>query len=41
MVETVFKTIKNELIWRSSLQTRRATELALGRYIDGFYNPRR
>jgi putative transposase len=41
MVETVFKTIKNELIWRSSFQTRRATELALGRYIDGFYNPRR
>jgi putative transposase len=41
MVETVFKTIKNELIWRTSFQTRRAAELALGRYIDGFYNPRR
>jgi putative transposase len=41
MVETVFKTIKNELIWRTSFQTRAAATLALGRYIDGFYNPRR
>ena len=41
MVETVFKTIKNEMIWRTSFQTRSAAELALGRYIDGFYNPRR
>jgi transposase InsO family protein len=41
MVETVFKTIKSELIWRTSYQTRSAAELALGRYIDGFYNPRR
>ena len=41
MVETVFKTIKNELIWRTSFQTRTAADFALGRYIDGFYNPRR
>ena len=41
MVETVFKTIKSELIWRTSFQTRPAAETALGRYIDGFYNPRR
>ncbi len=41
MVETVFKTIKSEMIWRSSFQTRSAAKLALGRYIDGFYNPRR
>jgi len=41
MVETVFKTIKNELVWRTIFQTRAAAELALGRYIDGFYNPRR
>lgn len=41
MVETVFKTIKNELVWRTVFQTRTAAELALGRYIDGFYNPRR
>jgi putative transposase len=41
MVETVFKTIKSELVWRTIFQTRAAAELALGRYIDGFYNPRR
>jgi len=41
MVETVFKTIKSELIWRTSFQTRSAADLALGQYIDGFYNPRR
>ena len=41
MVETVFNTIKNELVWRTIFQTRTAAELALGRYIDGFYNPRR
>lgn len=41
MVETVFKTIKSEMIWRTSFQTRSAADLALGRYIDGFYNPRR
>ena len=41
MVETVFKTIKNELVRRTIFQTRAAAELALGRYIDGFYNPRR
>lgn len=39
MVETVFKTIKNELIWRTSFQTRIAATSALGRYVDGFYNP--
>jgi putative transposase len=41
MVETVFKTIKSELIWRTSFQTRSAADSALGQYIDGFYNPRR
>jgi transposase InsO family protein len=41
MVETVFKTIKSELVWRTIFQTRAAAEWALGRYIDGFYNPRR
>ena len=41
MVETVFKTIKSELIWRAGYATRSQAELALGRYIDGFYNPRR
>lgn len=41
MVETVFKTIKSELVWRTSFQTRRQAEMAIGRYIDGFYNPMR
>ena len=41
MVETVFKTIKSELIWRASYETRTLATLALGHYIDGFYNPRR
>ena len=38
MVETVFKTIKNELVWRTVFQVRSAAESALSRYIDGFYN---
>ena len=41
MVETVFKTIKSELIWRTSYQSRQQAEKAIGHYIDGFYNPRR
>lgn len=40
MVETVFKTIKNELVWRTIFLTRKAAKMALGRYIDRFYNPR-
>jgi len=39
MVETVFKTIKSELIWRTIWQSRRQADIAIGRYIDGFYNP--
>ena len=39
-VETFFKTIKAELIWRRSWQTRRDAELAIFQYINGFYNPR-
>ena len=41
MVETVFKTIKSELVRRTSFLTRRQAEKAIGRYIDGFYNPTR
>lgn len=41
MVETVFKTIKLELVWRTSYQTRWEAEKSIGNYIDGFYNPRR
>ena len=40
-VETFFKTIKAELIWRHHWQTRRAAELAIFNYINGFYNARR
>ena len=52
-VETFFKTIKAELIWRRFWETRRQAETAFGhslgpmavmpslQYINGFYNPRR
>jgi putative transposase len=39
MVETFFKTLKSELIWRTIFQTRAQAKLVIGRYIDGFYNP--
>ena len=39
MVETVFKTIKSELIWRTVFQTPDQAIRAIGEYIDGFYNP--
>ncbi len=38
MVETFFKTLKSELIWRTVFQTRHDAEIAIARYIDGFYN---
>ena len=41
MVETFFKTLKSELVWRTMFETRQDAEQAIGRYIDGFYNPRR
>lgn len=41
MVETVFKTIKAELIWQTSYQSRWDARQAIGRYIEGFYNPTR
>ncbi len=41
VVETFFKTIKAELIWRRTLHTRRQAEIAIFEYINGFYNPRR
>lgn len=40
-METFFKTIKAELIWRHTWQTRRQAEIAIFEYINGFYNPRR
>jgi putative transposase len=41
MVETVFKTIKSELIWRTAYASRWQASNAIGQYIEGFYNPRR
>ena len=40
-VETFFKTIKAELLWQRSWDTRRSAELAIFEYINGFYNPHR
>ncbi len=40
-VETFFKTIRAELIWRHSWIARRQAEMAIFEYINGFYNPRR
>ena len=39
MVETFFKAIKSELIWRTVFYTRDEAARAIARYIDGFYNP--
>lgn len=39
MVETFFKTIKSELVWRTVFYTRTEAEQAIAGYIDGFYNP--
>ena len=41
MVETFFKTLKSELVWRTVFQTRVEARKVLARYIDGFYNPLR
>ena len=39
MVETFFKTIKSELVWRTVFYTRAEAGQAIARYIDGFYKP--
>ncbi|GGE03228.1 hypothetical protein GCM10011390_22610 [Aureimonas endophytica] len=39
MVETFFKTLKAEFVWRTVLQSRAKATAAIARYIDGFYNP--
>ena len=41
MVESVFKTIKAELVWRTAFASRRQAANAIGQYIEAFYNPRR
>jgi putative transposase len=39
MVETFFKTLKAELVWRTVFQTRAEASASLARYIESFYNP--
>ncbi len=41
MVESFFKTLKTEMIWRTRFTTRTEAVNAIARYIDGFYNPSR
>lgn len=36
---TFFETIKAELIWPRSWETRRKGEMVIGKYIDGPYDP--
>jgi putative transposase len=40
-VESFFKSLKAELVWRRNWQTRQDVEVAIFEYINGFYNPRR
>jgi hypothetical protein len=35
-VETFFKTLKSELVWRTIFYTRQQATQAIGRYIDGW-----
>jgi putative transposase len=39
MVETFFKTLKSEFVWRTVFATRNDAGRATARSIDGFYNP--
>ena len=41
VAESFFKTLKTELVWRTSFQTRHEAVNAIAHYIDGFYNPSR
>ena len=34
-----FKTLKSELVWRTTFFTRAEAERDIARYIDGFYDP--
>jgi putative transposase len=40
-MESFFKTIKSELIWRNNFLSRRQAHDMIAHYIDGFYNPTR
>jgi len=41
LAESFFSTLKVELVYRTSFRTREEADLALFRYIDGWYNPHR
>ena len=41
IVETVFKTIKSECVWRTAFRSREQAANIIGLYIEGFYNPQR
>ena len=41
MVETFFKTLKSELVWKATFMTRDQANKAIARYIEEFYNPLR
>ncbi len=40
-VESFFKSLKAELVWRRDWHARRDVEIALFEYINGFHNTRR
>ena len=40
-METFFKTIKADMIWRTVFMSRDQATRQIGKYIDGFYNPTR
>ena len=40
-VESFFKSLKAELVWRRNWQTRREVDAAFCEYINGYQNPRR
>lgn len=39
MVETFFKALRSELVWRTMFETHQDAEQAIGRHIDGLYSP--
>jgi putative transposase len=39
MVETFFKTLQAERVWRTVFRTRTEATAEIGCYIDAFYNP--
>ena len=41
LAENFFSTLKIELVYRTSFRTREEADLALFRYVDGWYNPHR